>query len=63
MNNVIPFRATKAAYTVAEAAEYLGVHSDTIRRLIKRKHLKVSKVLRHIRISGASLETFIDRTS
>jgi excisionase family DNA binding protein len=46
--------------TVEEVAEYLNVVPLTVRRLIKAKKLKASKVARRVRIRPADLEAYLD---
>lgn len=47
---------TKLFYTVDEVAEILGVHSNTVRKLIKEDKLKAERVGRLIRIKKETLE-------
>ncbi len=46
--------------SVEEVAEYLGVVPLTVRRLIKAKKLKASKVARRVVIRPADLEKYLD---
>jgi excisionase family DNA binding protein len=48
----------KEVYTVAEAAELLNCHDNTIRREIKRGKLRAAKVGNDWRISKADLEVY-----
>ena len=47
---------TKLFYTVDEVAEILGVHSNTVRKLIREDKLKAERVGRLIRIKKETLE-------
>jgi len=58
-----PFRPIKGAYTIKEAAGYLSVCERQIRVFISRGLLRKSKALRAVRIPGADVETFFDRTA
>lgn len=49
-------KLTKLFYTVDEVAEILGVHSNTVRKLIKEDKLKAERVGRLIRIKKETLE-------
>lgn len=53
----------KHAYTINEAADYLNVSRDTIRRLIKRGLLRRSLALRKILIPAEDIENFLGKTS
>jgi excisionase family DNA binding protein len=54
--------ATMVRYlTVAEAAERLGVHQNTIRKLIKSGQLGHSRVTRWIRISEDDINDYLNR--
>jgi excisionase family DNA binding protein len=57
------FRPAKGAYTIKEAAAYLGLCERQIRNLITRGLLRKSKALRAVRIPGADVETFLERTA
>lgn len=52
----------KQTYTIREAAEYLSVSDDTIRRLVKRGVLRRSLAVRKILISAEDVENFIAKT-
>lgn len=58
-----PFRPFKGAYTIKEASAYLAVCERQIRVFISRGLLRKSKALRAVRIPGADVETFFDRTA
>lgn len=51
-------RLEKRWYSIAEAAEYLGVSAITVRRLLERGLLKRSGAIRHVRIPVESLEEY-----
>ena len=53
----------KEWYTVAEAAEYLGMSTKSIYRLLQRGLLKGSAGIRHIRIYRNELESYKARTT
>ena len=57
------FIPQKASYTIKEAAVYFGVCERQIRVFIQRGLLRKSKALRAVRIPGADVETFFDRTT
>jgi excisionase family DNA binding protein len=48
-------------YTVREVAGQLGVHPETIRRLIHDGRLEAVRVGRVLRVDGAALEGFLAR--
>jgi excisionase family DNA binding protein len=50
-----------ALFTVREVADRLGVHPETIRRLIHDGRLDAVRVGRVLRVAGASLEGFLAR--
>jgi excisionase family DNA binding protein len=50
----------KAYATILEAAEYLNVSADTVRRLIYSKRLEAYKVGRVIRIPWAALTAALE---
>jgi excisionase family DNA binding protein len=52
---------TSALYTVRDVADRLGVHPETIRRLIHDGRLDAVWVGRVLRVHGASLAGFIER--
>ncbi|MBU6399694.1 MAG: helix-turn-helix domain-containing protein [Verrucomicrobia bacterium] len=54
--------ATRLAFSVREAAEILGVSEKTIRRLIDRRLIKVSRGLRHLRIPKSELTRYLETT-
>ena len=47
----------KQTYSVAEAAELLGIHPETLRALLRKGELKAAK-FKQWRISRADLEAF-----
>lgn len=49
----------RRTYTVPEAASVIGVHTDTVYRLITRGKLRAIKSLRHKLIPVEELERFI----
>lgn len=49
----------RLAFKIKEAAEALGVAPVTVRRLIKRKVIKATKVLRHSLIAADELKRFV----
>jgi excisionase family DNA binding protein len=59
---VLPL-SMRAAFSVQEAAQILGVSDKTVRRLIDRKLLRASRALRHLRIPKKEIERFLDETS
>jgi len=52
----------KQTYTIRDAADYLGVSQDTVRRLIKRGLLRRSLALRKILIPAEDVENFVTKT-
>lgn len=54
-----------AVYSRQEAAEALGISLSTLKRLISKGHLKVSKPsgMRRIFITGESILAMLDNTS
>lgn len=48
-------------YTVREVAGKLGVHPETVRRLIHDGRLDAVRVGRVLRVEGAALEGFLER--
>lgn len=48
-----------ALLTTAQAAELLGVHPDTLRRLLADGRLRYLKVGRSVRIEAAELDAFL----
>lgn len=48
----------KLTFSLSEAAEILGVHSETVRRAIKAGKLKAAKTGRDYRISRADLQAY-----
>jgi excisionase family DNA binding protein len=54
-----------AVYSRQEAAEALGISLSTLKRLIKKGHLKVSKPsgMRRIFITGESILAMLDDTT
>jgi excisionase family DNA binding protein len=57
-----PKNAEPLTYTVAEAAEALGVSSTTIYRLIARRVLKPMSSIRHKRISRRQVQALVNGT-
>lgn len=62
MTKTEPVRPQKASYSIKEAMAYLGMSESTVRRLIGRRLLRTSKVLRHVKILGEDVETLFTRT-
>lgn len=54
-----------AVYSRQEAAETLGISLSTLKRLIKKGHLKVSKPggMRRVFITGESILAMLDSTA
>ena len=48
----------KTTYTLAEAAEVLSCHKETLRRAIKSESLRAAKIGKEYRISKADLEDY-----
>jgi excisionase family DNA binding protein len=48
-------------YTVRQVADQLGVHPETIRRLIHDGRLDAVRVGRLLRVGGSSLDGFLAR--
>lgn len=53
-----------AVYSRQEAAEILGISLSTLKRLIKKGHLEVSKPegMRRVFITGESIQAFLNST-
>lgn len=51
--------SSRLALSVRETASVLGVSEKTIRRLIDRRLLRVSRSLRHILIPRSEIERFL----
>jgi excisionase family DNA binding protein len=51
--------ADSALYSVREVATRLGVHPETVRRLIHDGRLDAVRVGRVLRVDAASLQTFL----
>jgi excisionase family DNA binding protein len=51
--------AKKLTVSIAEAAEMLGVHGDTIVRMIKSKKLRATKIDRRVLIKLADIEQML----
>ena len=49
-------------YTVPEVADVLGLHTNTVYRMIKRGELEYSRVTRWVRVPERSLNEYMDRT-
>lgn len=56
------FPRGRLAFSVRETALSLGVSEKTVRRLIDRRLLRVSRALRHILIPRAEIERFLRQT-
>jgi excisionase family DNA binding protein len=54
-----PPRVSRRAYSVAEAAEMLGVTEKSIRGCIDRGELSTVEIGRHLRITEESLNRFL----
>ena len=52
---------TQVLYSVREVADRLGVHPETIRRLIHDGRLDAVRVGRVLRVDGSSLQVFLAR--
>jgi excisionase family DNA binding protein len=50
-------------YSASEVSEMLGISAKSVYRLLDRGLLKSSSALRHKRISKASIDEFIARTT
>jgi excisionase family DNA binding protein len=50
-----------ALYSVRQVADQLGVHPETVRRLIHEGRLDAIRVGRVLRVHGAELEGFLAR--
>jgi hypothetical protein len=53
-------RVTPGVVKLREAASYLGIFPVSVRRLIKRGLIKPNRALRHVLISLAELDRFIN---
>jgi excisionase family DNA binding protein len=51
------------AYSVAETAQILGISEKSVRRLIARNLIMVSRALRHLLIPHSEIERFLRETS
>jgi len=62
MNSIKPNcpQVSQRALKLRQAAEYLGLSTVSIRRLIKRGLIKPNRALRHILISISELDRFIN---
>ena len=49
----------EALYSVREVADQLGVHPETIRRLIHDGRMDAVRIGRVLRVHGAALEKFL----
>jgi excisionase family DNA binding protein len=58
---VTAIESTRSLYSVREVADRLGVHPETIRRLIHDGRLDAIRVGRVLRVDGAALEGFLAR--
>ena len=48
-------------YTVAETAEYLSVHPQTVRKMIRDGRLRPTAVGMRVRIKASDLRAYLDR--
>lgn len=55
--------AAKNYYSVKEAAVYLSLSEKSVRRLIERRLLEVSRGTRHYRIMKESLDAYKEHTA
>jgi len=64
-NIVKPHIESGAVYSREEAAQALGISLSTLKRLIKRGHLKVSKPdgMRRVFITGESIVAMLENTA
>lgn len=64
MTVVKPRIESGSVYSRQEAAEALGVSLSTLKRLIRKGHLKVSKPdgMRRVFITGESIQVMLDNT-
>jgi len=62
---VKPHLESGAVYSREEAAQALGISLSTLKRLIKRGHLKVSKPdgMRRVFITGESILAMLENTA
>jgi excisionase family DNA binding protein len=51
---------SRQLFKIYEVAEILGVHPSTIRRLVARDELQANLKLRHLLITRASIQRFIN---
>ena len=60
-----PSIEASAVYSRQEAAEALGISLSTLKRLIKKGHLRVSKPsgMRRVFITGESILAMLDQTA
>lgn len=58
---VTPAVDTGALYSVRDVADRLGVHPETIRRLIHEGRLDAVRVGRVLRVDGRGLAAFVER--
>lgn len=56
------FSEVRMSYSVAEAAQLLGVSTKSIRRLMDRGLIRGSKALRKVIIPKTELEKFLNET-
>jgi excisionase family DNA binding protein len=49
----------QAAMKIKDAAQYLGISTISVRRLIKRQLLKPNRALRHLLLPKAELDRFL----
>jgi excisionase family DNA binding protein len=55
----MPVTTKRITISIADAAEMLGVHGDTITRMIKTKKLRATKVDRRVLIKLADFEQML----
>lgn len=58
----MPFTPQKGGYSTKEAAAYLSVSEQTVRKLIVRGLLRKSHALAKVVIPGTDVETLLERT-
>lgn len=56
-------RIERMLYSASEVSEMLGISAKSVYRLLDRGLLKSSSALRHKRISKASIDEFIAKTT
>jgi excisionase family DNA binding protein len=63
MDKVVPNGSTRILFSVGEVAEMFGISNKSVYRLLDRGLLKSSSALQHKRISKASIDAFIAKTT